>query len=106
MKEVTVRGLIRNMIKEMLVEKQDEIDLNDVRKKGQNLKLRIQAKNVSWGYAGTVYDLKSDLSTLGNVFPKSPETTDFLKRLKKLKEFIGKRTVMFKGNKVTGLQKK
>jgi len=105
MKKTTVREMIRSMIKEMLVETSDDIGLNDVRRKGQSLKLRIQTSNVSWGYAATVFDLKSNLSTKGNVFSKSPEFDDFSKRLKKLRAFVGKNKVVFKGNKVTGLQK-
>lgn len=105
MKETTMREMIRSMVREMLVERPNEVGLNDVRKKGQSLKLKIQIKNVSWGYAGTIHDLKSNLSTTGNVFSKSPEFNDFSKRLKKLKDFVGKQTVLFKGEKVTGLQK-
>ena len=105
MKESEIKKMIRNMVKEMLVEKPDDIGLNDIRRKGQSLKLKIALSNVSWGYAATIFDLKSNLSTKGNVFSKSPEFNDFSKRLKKLKDFVGKKTVIFKGSKVTGLQK-
>jgi len=47
MKETTVKEMIRSMVKEMLVEKADEIDLNDVRKKAKQLGLKIKTSNVS-----------------------------------------------------------
>ena len=106
MKKSKLREIIGNMLKEILMEEPNEISLNNVRKKGQTLKLRIQTSNVSWGYAVKVFDLKDTGLNSGSISPKSPEYDDFIKRLKKLKDFVGKQNVKFKGNKVTGLQKK
>ena len=102
MKESELKQIIRETIAEITLET-DGVSINDVRKKAKQLGLKIKTNNVSWGYAATIYDTKSDLATKG-IFKKSPEVDDFLKRVKELKKFIGKNPVLFKGQKVTGLQ--
>ena len=95
---------LKGMIIEVFSESSGAMDLKDIRKKAKQLGLTIKTSSVSWGYAATLFDTKSNLSTKGNVWKKSPEVDDFLKRVKELKKFVGKNPVELKGEKVSGLQ--
>ena len=79
-------------------------DLSDVKKKARNFGLKVKTQHVSWGPHATIHDTKSNLSTKGNVFFPSPETNDFLSRLKNFKDSISDKEVLHEGNKVYGLK--
>jgi len=102
MKKSELRQIIREEVR--AIQEGADLDMKHVRKAAKDLGLKIRTSSVSWGYAGTIADTKTKLSTDSSAFNSSPETKDFLARLKKLRAYIGGKDVMFKGTKVTGLK--
>jgi len=104
MKKSILRQIIIKEIQKL--NESQEFELAVIKKKAKLLGLTIKTSSVSWGYAATIFDTKSKLSTKGGVFSPSPEFSDFSARLKQLRDFVGTNKVVFNGNKVTGLSSK
>ena len=81
------------------------MEYNEVKKQAEKLDLKLSIQTLSIGQFATIKDKKSNLSTKGNVFSKSPESIDFLNRLKELKSFINNNEVLRNNKKVIGFKK-
>ena len=80
------------------------MELAEAKKLAKGYGLSVKTVKNSFGHSATIYDLSSANSTNHNVYLATPETRDFLARLREFRENFREVVVMKDGIKVIGLK--